>query len=483
MPTREPGSSVGRACPYRVDVPSTTTAPAGRAVVSPWRIFALVGGAQLLLSMNYSLVFVAYGSMAASFDTDAATMSWTLTAYSITSASLMVPAGWAADRFGRKPIVVGGIVVFTLGSVLVSTAPAVGLLIVGRVMQAVGLSLETGAGLATLLDAFPRDRRATAVGAMGAAGGAAATIGPVIGGALVDGLGWRWTFFVNVPIGAALAVVIVRSLPRDQPSGRRDVPDVLGVALLAGGIGALVLAIVKSNAWGVGAPLIALITTAAVLLGLLVRRSLRSASPILQLSLFRDVSYRRGVVLNFLIAGGFSATFFTVIRTFTDGWGMSVAAAGAAAAVIPLMAGPLSVVAGRLSDRWGATSVITPGAIVMAIGLVLYSTQVTAERAVWTTWVPIGCLYGIGVGFAHAACQGAAMRNVPPERLGVGGAMSRIGMDIGAVVNVAISIAVIEHAGDPIVGARRVTAYVACVCVVGALLALRLPRGPRTARV
>jgi MFS family permease len=293
---------------------------------------------------------------------------------------------------------------------------------------------------------------------------------------LVDAVGWRWTFFINVPLGAALTVVVARNLRHIRPTGRRRVPDLIGVLLLATGVGSLALAIVKSNAWGIGSgPILGLFATAAVFLTALLVRSARHPDPIVYLPLFADPQFRRGTGLMLLLAGSFSAMFLTVIRTFTDGWGMSVAAAGAAAAVIPLFGGPLSLAAGRIADRRGSRAVIAPGAFVMTGALVLYATQLTGDRNVVGLWLPIGALYGIGVGFAHASCQAAAMRNVPAERLGVGVAMSRIAMDVGGVISVAVSVAVIDRAGDAIIGARRVAGLVAAVCAVGGLLALRLP--------
>ena len=224
---------------------------------------------------------------------------------------------------------------------------------------------------------------------------------------------------------------------------------------------------------------VGLLMGAAVLIGTLLRRSGRHPDPIVYLPLFRDAQFRRGCALNFLLAGSFSAIFLTIIRFLTNGWRLSVAGAGAAAAVIPLFGGPLSLVAGRIADRRGARAVIAPGAAVMAVALALLAARLTSVRDVGSVWLPVGALYGIGVGFAHAACQAAAMRNVPPERLGVGGAMSRIAMEVGGVISVAASVAILDHASSVISGAREVALIGAVVCALGGALALRL--GPRRA--
>lgn len=453
---------------------------------SPWRVFAIIGSASLLLSLNYSLVFVSYGAFGKTFVVDPGTLSWALTGYSITMASLLVPAGWLSDRFGRQPVVVTGIALFTVGSALIATSPVVGLLIAGRVLQGAGLALEASAGLAIILDEFPPERRSTAVGAMGAAGGTAAAVGPVIGGALVDGIGWRSTFALNVPLGIMLVVMVSRSLRRDVPRASRTAPDLLGVVLLAGGVGCLALGIVKIDSWGLGAPsTLTALATSAVLLVSLLRRSGRHPDPIIHLPLFADPQFRRGALLTFLLAGSFSGMFLTIIRMLTLGWGMSVTAAGAAAAVIPLMGAPLSVVAGRIADRHGPRTVILPGAVIMAAASFLLARQLGNERDVWGLWLPIGALYGTGVGLAHASCQAATLRNVPADRLGVGGAMGRIAMEVGGVISVAVSVAMLAGADDIISGVRRVALMAGIVSLVGGAFALWLPSSgayPRSVR-
>lgn len=463
-----PAEATGHAAPG-----ATAGDPA--AVKAAWRIFAVVGAASVLLSLNYSLVFVSYGAFGETFESSPSTLSWALTAYSITMAALLVPSGWMGDRFGRKPMTLAGVGLFVVGSALIAVAPVVGVLILGRVLQAAGLALKATAGQAIILDAFPRDRRSSAVGAMGAAGGAAAAIGPVIGGALVDHIGWRWTFFLNVPMGLLLLVLMTRRLRRDPGRPATNAPDLVGVALLAGGVGALALTIVKLDAWGVANPAtLATTVTSAVLLTVLVRRSNRHPDPIIHLPLFADPQYRRGVLLTFLIGGSFSGMFFTVIRMLTLGWDLSITAAGAAAGVIPLFGAPLSFLAGRIADRRGSRAVIAPGAAVMVVAAVALAVLLRTEAAVWSLWLPIGALYGIGVGFAHAASQGAAMQTVPADRLGVGGAMVRIAMDIGGVISVAVAVALLAAADDIITGVRWVAALVAGVTAIGGLLALRL---------
>jgi MFS family permease len=447
----------------------------------PWGLFRLVGGTTLLTSMNFSLMFVAFGKINETFRSQPTIVSWALTGFSVTAAAFLVPAGWMADRFGRERMFVGGLGLFTFGSLVVATAPLVGLLVAGRVVQAMGLVVESSAALPILLGAFPATKRATVVGGLGATGGAAAAIGPVVGGGLVDAIGWRWTVAMNVPAGLLLCRMILRRLPMPKPTGSKAPPDLVGVAALAAGMGALVLAITKINSWGARNPLTALAAAVAVaMLTTVVVRSRHHPDPILYLPLFRIRSFRTGAMLNMIVAGTFAGTFFSFIQLLTKGWGLSTFAAGVAVAVIPLFGGPLSFVAGGLADRFGPRVVIIPGAIVIAIAGLIFGLAVSPHRDIARLWLPIGSLYGIGVGFAHSACHGAALRSVPPDRLGIGSSMSRIAMDLGGAISVAASVALVSTAVDPIAGVRRIAFLLSAVCFVGALLATRLERAHRS---
>ncbi len=153
---------------------------------SPWRIYGLIAGAIALSTINFTVVFVAFSEIEKSFDASPSTVSWALTAFSITTAAVFVPAGWAADRFGRARMFLLGFGLFIFGSALVALSPTVEFLIFARVVQAAGLAIESPASLALVLDEFPVERRSTAVGALGAVGGVAIAVGPAVGGALID---------------------------------------------------------------------------------------------------------------------------------------------------------------------------------------------------------------------------------------------------------------------------------------------------------
>jgi EmrB/QacA subfamily drug resistance transporter len=451
-----------------------TDAPASR---SPWRIYGLIAGAIALSTLNFSLVFVAFAEIQESFDASPTTVSWALTAFSITTAAIFVPAGWAADRFGRANTFLVGFGLFLVGSALVAGSPTIEFLIFARVVQAAGLAIESPASLALVLEEFPVTRRSTAVGALGALGGITIAIGPAIGGALIDTLTWRWAFFLNVPLGVIVFVLVAPRLPRPplHPDRNLRAPDLVGVILLMIGVAALALGVVQSNDWGyVDSRTIAALTIAVALLVWLVRRSARHPEPILHLPLFHDHDFRLGSALSFLVAGSFAGTFLAFVQLMNQGWGYSLLRSGLAVGMIPAIAGPMSIVSGRIADRHGHRSVILPGSLLMATAGIWMFLGVGDEPRIVRLWLPFTVVYGLGVGLAHAACQSAALANVAGDRLGIGGAMNRIIQDIGQTMSAAIVIALLSRAATVADGIRSVMILLVVLSALGAPLAARL---------
>lgn len=443
----------------------------------PWSTFAAVGAAMVLTALNFSISFVAFSEIAATFDAAGTTVSWALTAFSITIGALTVPGGWAADRYGRAQVFVAGFAIFVAGSACVAMAPTVETLIAARVVQAAGVAIQSPAMLALMLDAFGPTRRATAVGLTGGLGGIAAAAGPAVGGAMVESVGWRWTFAANVPVGILVFVFLLRMLRFEAASEERSIPDLIGALLLVGAVSGFILSIVQSDDWGFTDPRTMIAMVAAVLLGgVLLRRSGRHPSPILDLDLFSVRSFRAGAVLQLLVAGSFGGVFLTQLQFLTDGWDYTLFQAGLVIAAIPAIAGPLTVVSGRLADRVGHRTVILPGMVCMIVAGLLLATSVTDDRALWTVWLPVNVLYSVGVGLAHAACQAVAVSEVDQAKLGIGAAMSRISQEIGNAVTAAAAITLIERATSPVEGLRWTMVLLIGFTAIALPVAWRLPR-------
>ena len=448
---------------------------ADTTIRSPWRIFGLVAGSVALATLNFSMIFVAFGEISDSFDASDSTISWALTGFAITTAAVMVPGGWLADRFGRTRIFLIGFALFLAGSAGVAVAPTVEFLIAARVLQAAGLAIEAPASFALVLNAFPARMRSTAVGAMGAAGGVAAALGPLVGGALVEALGWRWAFFCNVPVGIVVLALVGPRLPPNRVHLARKTPDLIGVLLLMFGVGSLALGIVQSDDWGFGdVRTVAALMAALILLAGLVMRSRVHQEPILYVPLFANHDFRVGSALSFFLAGNFMGSFLAFVTFLHEGWGLSLFKAGLAVGLIPAIGGPMSVVSGRLADRFGHRTVILPGALLMAAGGLWMWSAAGSQPQIWSLWVPVVVVYGIGVGLGHAACQSAALSAVNEDRLGIGGAMNRIFMEIGGTISIAVVIALFVRYDDPVDGLRASMLLLVIVSAISVPIAASL---------
>ena len=299
------------------------------------------------------------------------------------------------------------------------------------------------ASLGLLLPEFPIERRAFAVGLWGAAAAAAAAIGPTIGGMLVEWADWRWVFLVNVPVGAA-ALIAARRVLVEAPRTAGPRPDLAGAGLLAAAVGALALALVQGEPWGWGDErVLAAFAAFVVLAPLAVARSARHAAPVLPLELFRLRSFAVANLGTVLFASAFYALLLGNVLFLTAVWGYSVLEAGLAVSPAPIMATVWAGPAGRVADAVGHRAVVVPGALLFAAGAAWFVTRVGSGPAYLAEWLPGAMITGTGVGLAFAALGAAAVSSVPPERFAVASAVSATSRQLGAVLGVALLVAVV----------------------------------------
>ena len=410
-----------------------------------WKVLLVTGVAVFMAFLDVTIVNVAFPSIRLAFpDASLAELSWVLNAYNIVFAALLVPAGRLADLLGRRRMFFTGMALFLAASAACGLAPSVEVLIGARVVQAAGAALLVPTSLGLLLPEFPPQRRASATALWGAIGGIAAATGPSLGGLLIEWSGWRLVFFVNLFLGAAVLVPARRLLRETRDPDRGAVPDALGIALLAGGVGALSLAIVEAPSWGWGSTrVVGAFVAAAVLLGGFVWRSAVHAHPVLELSLFRVRSFAAACAGVGVFALGFYAVLLANILFLTSIWGYSTLEAGFAVTPGPLMAALSSALAGRMIDRFGQRVSAVPGGLLFALGCVLFATGLGSSPAYLTEFLPATLLTGMGVGLSFAGFSSAAVAELPPARFATGSAISACFRQLGAVLGISVLIAIL----------------------------------------
>lgn len=400
-----------------------------------------------LAFLDATIVNVAFPSIRESFpSTSIGELSWVLNAYNIVFAAFLIVCGRLTDLLGRRRAFVAGVVLFTVASALCAAAPSVSFLVAARVLQALGAALLVPASLALVVEAFPGERRAHAIGLWGASAAVAAGLGPPIGGALVELGGWRWAFLVNLPFGAVALWATRRHLVESRAPGRRTLPDLRGAALLAAGLAVLNLGIVKGSDWGwASSAVLGAFAATAVLLVLFVLSSRRHASPLLDPGLLRLPSFRLASAATVLAGLGFYAYLLTNILGLQYVWGYGVLQAGLALVPGALVAALVAARLGPLADRYGYRAFVVPGALVWA-GAYLWYHQQVGLPAFWAEWLPGQILSGIGVGATLPLLGSAALAAVPGGRFATASAVVSSARQLGGVLGIAMLVVIL---GEP----------------------------------
>jgi EmrB/QacA subfamily drug resistance transporter len=415
----------------------------------PWSVFAITVTGAFVVALDLSIVNVAFPSIERSFpEASTNTLSWVLSAYSVVFGALLLGAGRIADRSGRKRWFLRGLIVFTIGSALCGMAPAAPLLIAGRVVQATGAALLMPASLALLLAASPAATRPQAVAMWGGISALAVATGPSLGSVLIDAGGWRWAFIVNLPVALVAGVVARRSLEESVVGG--PFPDLFGIALVSLAVASLALGITQGDAWGwSSARVLGAFAAAAVLGPIALMRSARHPAPAVDLHVFESRTVKLANAATLAYAIGFFAMLLANVLFLTTVWHYSTLRAGLAITPGPLVVAALSSTTGRLAARIGYRPVLVVGGLTFAAGQLLYITVVTAEPHYLSHWLPASLLVGLGVALTFPVLSAAAVSGLPTERFGIGGAINQTARQLGAVLGVALLVAILGTPSSP----------------------------------
>jgi len=419
--------------------------PSTRPPVSPWVVLGVASLAAFMVFLDAQVLFVAFDDIRSSFPSVSfTTMSWTLSAYTIALAAALVPSGRMADRFGRRRVFLLGLVAFTLASVLCAFAPTAGLLVVFRVVQALGAAALVPASLALVLSVFPTARVPVAVAVWGAIAALAAAIGPTVGALLVQGWDWRAVFLANVPVGAIALVLGIRVLPESREARQAPFPDPLGIVMMAGALTLLALGIVQSDQWGwVSARTVGALVGGLLVLAVFVRRTLSAPHPALDLMIFARPSVRWANIATAAFTIGFTAMFFGLIQFMLVVWHYGVVRAGLAMIPGPVVVMVLAPLFGRVAARYGQRALLLPGGLVYAAGGALLLTRLGEDPAYASQVLPASLLAGLGVALVIPQLTSAAVQGLPPDDFAAGAAVNQAIRQLGATFGVALTVALL----------------------------------------
>jgi EmrB/QacA subfamily drug resistance transporter len=391
----------------------------------------------LVVSLDSTIVNVALPAIHRSLDASFSTLQWTVDAYTLVLASLLMLSGSTADRIGRRKVFQIGLTVFSLGSLLCALAPTAGLLVAARVIQAVGASMLNPVAMSIIRNVFedPRER-AQAIGVWAGVVGISMALGPVLGGALVDGPGWRWVFLVNLPIGL-LAIVLTRTfVPESRaPHARRR--DPVGQGLVLTLLFSLTYAIIEgSRAGWTSPPIIALFGIAIAASVTLVSYELRRREPLIEPRFFRSAPFAGAAVIaicSFAALGGFlflNTIYLQVSR------GLSPLEAGLYTLPMALAWFVLGPVSGRLVGRFGPRPSLLTGGVAITVGSLML-TQITPHTEPGYLFASYGVL-GLGLAMVNPPITNAAVSGMPAAQAGVASAVASTSRLVGVTLGVAV---------------------------------------------
>jgi EmrB/QacA subfamily drug resistance transporter len=422
------------------------------ADASPELVLAIVCAAVVLAALDLFIVNVALPQMARDFhlsNSGVADLSWVLNAYAIVYAALLVLFGRAAERYPRERGFLLGVAIFVAGSAACAAATGVAMLVVFRIVQAAGAALLTPTSLGLLLAATPGERRQSAVRTWTAVGGLAAVAGPVVGGLLVAA-SWRWVFLVNVPIGIAALAIGWRRLPH-VPGQLVPRPDALGAVLITGGVGALVLGLVKGSSWGWSDPrTVAALAGGIAAIGSFALHCLHARNPLVDRELFRLRSFTGASTVALFFSAAFGAMLLSRVLWAQEVWHWSALATGLAIAPGPLMVPLFSFgVAGRVTARIGPGRVIALGSAIFAAGVAWWALAMGLQPDYVGEMLGGMILTGIGVGLTLPTLMATGTSSLPPQSFATGSAVINMLRQIGLAIGVAILIAILGSAAAP----------------------------------
>jgi EmrB/QacA subfamily drug resistance transporter len=448
-----------------------------------WWTFAITSTALFMVTLDNLVVTTALPVIRRDLHSGLSGLEWTVNAYTLTFAVLLLTGAALGDRFGRRRMFSIGLLIFTLASAGAALAPSIGALDAARAIQGVGGALVMPLTLTILSAAVPPERRGLALGAWGGISGLAVAIGPLVGGAVVSGISWHWIFWLNVPIGLVLAPLARARL--DESHGPSTSLDFGGLLLVSGGLFGIVWGLVRGNSLGWGSPeIVGALVGGAVVLALFVLWESRTANPMLPMRFFRNRTFSLANVASLFMFFGMFGSIFLLAQFFQTVQGYSPLQSGLR--VLPWTAMPIFVspIAGALSDRVGGQRLMGLGLAMQAAGLAWIAAIVTPTTPYADMVIPF-ILSGAGMALFFAPVANVVLSSVKRDEEGQASGANNAIRELGGVFGVAVLASVFAHyggytSGQAFVNGMSPAVYVgAAVVAVGSLAAFAIKRRSR----
>jgi len=408
-----------------------------------WFVMGTVCVGAFMGQLDASIAQLVLPTLETTFHARLSLVDWVALAYLLALGSTLPIFGRLADMVGRKLLYTGGFLLFVAGSALCGFAPTLSFLIGARVFQAIGAGLLQANSVAIITAAAGPERRGRAIGLQGAAQAIGLSLGPALGGVLIQSLGWRWVFWINVPAGLLGAVLGWLVLPQTRGLRPHQRFDWGGAVLLGPALTALLLAVNEGRRWGWTSPLLlACALGGAVLLLAFMWHERRTASPLIDLRLFRVAAFTAGTMAGLLSYGILFALFFLLPFDFERGYGHTPLTAGLLLTTVPLALGVVAPISGRLSEKVGPRPLTVTGMGLVTAALLALAALLTGQGTTLPLVIGALIVFGVGQGLFTAPNNSAIMGAAPPERLGVAGGVLNLTRTLGISLGVAIATAV-----------------------------------------
>jgi len=449
--------------------------------INPWAVFGIASLATFLISIDSTILYAAFSSIAASFPkATPASMSWVMNAYTIVYATSLIPAGGIADRLGRKKVFMYGVGLFVSASFLCGIAPNIYVLIAARVLQALGAALLGPSSLALILEAFPQSKRAQVMSGWGAVGALAAAIGPGLGSLIIDGMGWEWAFFLNIPVGLYCLLKGIPTLHESRNSHTHIRLDVVGMCLIMLSVSLLTTCIIEIKSASLSSTRLNLMLTTGM--GLLLAFILwckKTTDPLVDMGLFKNPTYRFVNMAAVLFSIAFAMMFFSFFFFMTNIWHYSLPRAGLAMTPGPLSVIPVAIVSGKIASKVGHRNILIIGCLLFASSAFWYLNMPGLTPDYIGSWLPGQLITGAAIGMVMPSLSAAAVHDLPKRDYAIGSAINQAIRQIGTVVGVAVTVTLLVHSYIQLEDFHKIYEIQIGLVLAAALLATRVDTRPK----